>query len=178
MRNFRLTHIAVNFLLIASIAFQGVVACAVDTRCGSIRSGTRGFSCQGCGGCDVQQMNDRCGCCTRLASAKAAAGGCCDHSEEPSNTTEPSVLDSGVKLATVGKIGFRSACQCGQQPNPISDSTPTGPGNELRDILTGDPSGLEEASCDDSDLLAAARYDAGTPLQARFSQQVLCIWRL
>jgi hypothetical protein len=88
-------------------------------------------------------------------------------------------LDEG-SATLIGPVeaGIRSICLCQQIPQPLSDSSPRRPNSENRDSLALGASDLDESAWNCGQLLATTQYTADLPVLSRYSQVVLCIWRL
>jgi hypothetical protein len=186
MRNFHLTHIAVNLLLIVALAIQPVAVCLANVDCAVGCSNGTAFACQGCGCCEVERANDRCCCCsgpTRIENEENPEEGCCSSKHRADAKSESSTEDtdekSAIGIASVeDAAGVRSICLCEQDSQPLSDSTPRRPVSENRDTLSLESHDLDEGVWNCGQLLATTQYGEDVPVSVRFSQVILCIWRL
>ncbi len=182
MRNFHLTHIAVTLLLIVSLAVQPLAVCLAGVACASGCSEPPAFSCPGCGCCDVEGAGDRCCCCSgsaQTAPAETAEPSCCSrkHREPQASDSSRNADEASATSITPVEPGLRSNCLCEQAPPPLSDSSPRQTTSESRDTLAL-ASDLDDAVLGRERLLAASHYVTSVPPTHRFSQVVLCIWRL
>ena len=194
MGNFPLTRIALNLLLIVSLAIQPVAACAFTADCAVRCSGSDTVMCPGCGCCEVEGANDRCCCCSGTAKSsdtEAAKPSCCSHKEsavedvfgEPSadlETPEPTckLSDSKDLEAIDSEATVQSVCLCEQNSQPLSDTSPRRPVNESRVSLAIGCADQVGDECDGRLSHSVARNSTDVPTLAHFSQIVLCIWRL
>ena len=195
---FRLSHIAVILLLIVVTMIQpmtlGLAGIACAEKCDTT------LTCQGCGCCEVSTAGTPCGCCANKASsatassataandASAAAPSCC-HDSSPaaksdaanfrieSDNNDPIAEESAI--AKTAKSSRVSACLCGVTTQPLGESTPRPPVNELRnlDVLS------YLVRVVDAEAMRAALHPDGEMLGMlvpadHYSQRVLCIWRL
>ncbi|WP_372721782.1 hypothetical protein [Novipirellula sp.] len=195
---FRLSHIAVILSLIVATMIQpmalGMAGIACAEKC---ETSPR---CQGCGCCEVSTAGTPCGCCADKASpttasptnaaneASAVAASCCHDSSPAAKSdaanfrTESNDNDRIAEAATVEKTTKSSkvsACLCGVTTQPLGESTPRPPVNELRnlDVLS------YLVRVIDAEAVGATVYPDGDIggthlLAAHYSQRVLCIWRL
>jgi len=156
MRNFHLTHIAVNLLLIVTLAIQPLAVCMANVVC-SAGCSDASLSCQGCGCCEVERAGDRCCCCSG-----------------PAEPNQEETLEASCCSST----GVRSICFCACDSQPLSDSAPRRIANENRETLSLGSRSLDEGLRDRRHLLVASEYAVDMPVPLRFSQVILCIWRL
>ena len=182
MRNFHLTRIAVTLLLIVALAIQPVAVCLANVECGGGCSEAATFTCQGCGCCEVERADDRCCCCSgsgQEAPEETTEPSCCSgkHKEPQANDSRGNADEASATSIAPVEPGLRSICLCEQGSTPLSDSSPRQPTSENRDSLSP-ASDLDDTAWGRDRLLAASHYAAGVPPTHRFSQVVLCIWRL
>jgi hypothetical protein len=182
MRNFHLTHIAVNLLLIVALAIQPVAVCMANVECATGCSDTT-FTCHACGCCEVEQVDDRCSCCSGPAEPnpeEPLEASCCSSQHNAAETTTKDVdEESEVAIDSVEcAAGVRSICLCGLDSQPLSDSAPRRIANENRETLSLGSHNLDEDVCNRRHLLVASKYAADVPVPMHFSQVILCIWRL
>jgi hypothetical protein len=186
MRNFPITRAAVNLLLIVALAIQPVAVCMANVDCVAVCSNTTTFICQGCRCCEVEQSDDRCCCCSGPAQAEKdhkAEASCCSSEHDSSAKRDPSTADLDEAPAAAiapgeNTAGIRSICWCEQDSQPLSDSSPRRPTSENRDSLSLESSDLDEGAWNRKQLLAATQYGAEVLVPTRFSQVILCVWRL
>jgi len=192
----RVTHIAVNLSLIVALTIQPAFAYVTGQDCSA--DCTSGFTCQGCGCCDVRSETAKCSCC----SPKHEQGSCCGHGQSPQpgvlthgeddpfavaglellpgknkertqnseNDDQPSVSATAPTLST--------SCNCVRSSDPLDAPVQRPPLTELRDILS-----LNTALCSVVDLVDkpthAWSHDSTQPtFSPHFSQIALCVWRL
>lgn len=185
MRNFHLTRIAVNLLLIVALAIQPVAVCL-----GNVVGGVAGcsqagaFTCQGCGCCQVDDADDRCCCCSGPVEEEvdqATESSCCSGSHiasEESESSPENVDDGGVTAIGPIETGVRTICLCNRAPQPLSDSSPRRATSDDRDSLSVGSTALDANVWDSGPLLATTHDRANLPVTLHFSQSMLCIWRL
>ena len=183
MRNFHLTRIAVTLLLIVALAIQPVAVCLANVECAEGCSDPVTLTCQGCGCCEVERADDRCCCCggtTDEVEVETTEPSCCSSKHQDSGASD-SFNDADETSATaIAPIesGFRSICLCEQDSQPLSDSSPRRPSSEHRDTFSLATSDIEDSVWGCDHLLAASQYATSVPPTHRFSQVMLCIWRL
>jgi hypothetical protein len=181
MRNFHLTRIAVNLLLIVALAIQPVAVCLADVGGGSGCSETGTVTCQGCGCCEVERADDRCCCCSGAAEPEAkeeVEPSCCSGTHHAADESEVSTgQESAPSIAPID-TGVRSTCLCQQESQPLSDSSPRRPTNENRDLVSLDSSDRDESGWNSEHLIAKRLAEAEPAAPSRFAQVMLCIWRL
>jgi hypothetical protein len=182
MRNFHLTHITVNLLLIVALAIQPVAVCMANVECAAGYTDTT-FTCQGCGCCEVERADDRCCCCSGSAEPhpeETLEPSCCRSKHKaPESPTEDVDEKSEAAIDSVdGAAGVRSICLCGRDSKPFNDSAPRRIANENRETLSLGSHNLDEDVCNRRHLLVASKYAADVPVPMHFSQVILCIWRL
>ncbi len=192
MGDFPLTRIALNLLLIVALAIQPVAVCAVTADCSVRYSESDTVMCPGCDCCEVEEVNDRCCCCSGTAEAaekRAARPSCCGHDESPdlsdldvfgSPRADLETPESVCELSDSDELEttLQSHCFCEQNSQPLSDSSPTRPVNESRASLAIGFDGLIGDDSDSRLSLSIAREGTDVPVLAHFSQIVFCVWRL
>ncbi len=184
MRKIHPTAIAVHFLLIVVLAIQPWAVCMAKVDRASGCASTSSFTCQGCGCCEVQRAADRCCCCSgpiEVKTQEKAEASCCSRKHEAFTDSEPwdEYLDSAVATTIVPEDGgVRSICLCSPADHPLGDSSPRRPARDNRDRIALGSTDLDQGVWNRGRLLAATQYFADLPVPERFSQVVLCIWRL
>lgn len=182
MRNFLLTRIAVTLLLIVSLTIQPVVACLASVTCAAGRSEAAALSCHGCGCCEVVGADDRRCCCSgsaQVLSKGAAEPGCCRHEYKEAQESDSSREVDEASATSIAPLesGLRAICLCEQSSPPLGDSSHRQPTSENRDALSL-ACNLDDAVLGRDHLRAASRYVTSVLPTHRFSQVMLCIWRL
>ena len=195
MGNFPLTHIAVNLSLIVAMAIQPVAACMVSVDRSASCSERDNFMCPGCGCCEVEQADDRCGCCAQApdelgtandAEQEASEPSCCSHDESANTESSNVSSDEFDTTAAASKrsepaeseSGVRSVCCCMQSSQPLSDSSPRRPVSENRTSLVVGYVGAVGADADEQQLRPPACNATDIRALPHFSQILFCIWRL
>lgn len=181
MRNFHLIRIVVTLSLIVTLTFQPVAVCLASVGCFEDCSDSSTLACRDCGCCEVERADDLCCCCCGGAEAPEEGNepACCGEKKSTGAEQSPdSVGESAATLIAPVESGLRAICLCEQESQPLSDSTPQRPTNDHRDTLSLTGSGPDSGGVRRHLTLAAAQYATNVPPQLRFSQVVLCIWRL
>lgn len=192
----RVTHIAVNVLLIVVLTMQPGLAYAVQQDCSA--GVTSGFTCQGCGCCKVQSETAKCPCCSGEATNEE--GECCGHGRKnqhrvatfaddpfegmelqegpvPVDSEQPSGEHaSPFQVADVAALA--AACHCVTAPEPFNAPVPRSPASELRDILTINIACVGDAATLVQPPLSGFFELARRPIEPHFSQIAFCVWRL
>ena len=170
MKNFRIIRFAVTLSLIVTMMAQPMVAAAVAAGCGDSGCQQRTqMLCDGCGRCDVAESSDSCCCCGE---------------SEPKATTQPSDCghDSPAKSETLGVASvqvIQGVCLCGLSNPPMdrgSERQRISEPVEVRDIAisfvqSDNADGLFKQSVTPVALAATGKIP-------RFSQRLLCVWRI
>ncbi len=178
MRNFQPTQIAVNLLLIVVLAIQPIAICMAGGSSGSgCTSGVISDS-SGCGCCAAGGSEEGGCCCCNSVSEEIAQDSCCGAREESSATSH---LDSGEETSTAFVVSEvltqRSICLCGHDSPPLSNSSTRYPASDHRDSLSN-PIHLSWVVCESHRLRTGFQSSTNALPTNRFSQVVLCIWRL
>ena len=193
MRNFHITRTAVSLCLTIALALQPVPLFASSSyrSCDTSFTAVGTLFCEGCRCCQIGEPGGQCRCCRPSGHSlqqQPVANACCGHNHRPAGTEgrAPRVATGGEKQPMLRQApaldevnpALRQACTCSLTSQPISYPAPRGPIHEGRDsvalgnvcvdgVSPNDPGGLESAATRSIPLI-----------NARFSQQVLCIWRL
>lgn len=181
MRNFHLTHIAVNLSLIVALAIQPVAVCLANVDGGSDCSETGTVMCQGCGCCEVDRADDRCCCCSSAVEPEAkeeVEPSCCSGKHDAADESEVSTEQESPPSIVPIDAGVRSICLCEQQSQPLSDSSPRRTTSENRDVVSLESPDLDGCGWSSENLIAKGRAESASAARSHFSQVVLCIWRL
>ncbi len=175
MRNFRPAQIAVTLSLIVALTFQPVALCLANAG-GTGSCSAKSLASDTCGCSEVKHAAKDC-CCCGNAEVAVEKPDCCGRKNDESRS---SADDAGQKLATSiipVESGLRTVCLCEQKSQPLRDPSPRRPNNDHRDTIAPPTSDIGGNSGRDS-ALAASRYAPDIPPEHRFSQVLLCIWRL
>lgn len=197
----RVTHIAVNLSLVVALTIQPAFAYVTGQDCSA--DCTSGFTCQGCGCCDVRSETAKCSCCTPKPTNDHSHGGCCGHGQSrqtgmlnqseddpfagvafedplPDQTEEPAQTSDGDDQPIVAAAAptLSTSCNCVRSSEPLDAPVQRPPLTELRDILS-----LNNALCGVVDSVDkpphAWSHDSTQPtITPHFSQIALCVWRL
>lgn len=188
----RLTRIAVNLTLIVTIAIQPSMVFALRKACAA-RCASQ-FTCQGCGGCQVDTSGDRCGCCggnTDVNSDDESAS-CCGHSSvrDDSPFVETEIANGPVDeqapscytaedLGTSSKsTAVETGCHCLHAPETPCAPVPRSPAGEVRDLVSlGLPFSVNAVPREQR-LCVRAFGDVLSLAILHFAQIELCVWRL
>ena len=179
MRNFHLTRIAVIPLLIVAVAIQPMAVCLANVGGKSACSQPGTFTCQGCGCCEVERLNERCSCCsgpTEADADKEVDANCCGEKQDTSDQSK----DSSEQESSISQIdiGLQSICLCEQNSQPLSDSSPRRPTCENRDIVSLESNALNGSAWNAGHLTGTSQFASPLPPAFHFAQIMLCIWRL
>lgn len=175
MRNFHLTHIAVNLSLIVALAIQPVAVCLASVD-GASGCSNAPLSEPACGCCDPDETNDCDCCCSHAVESKRSTtppSGSCGHAD--ANLAAPTP-NAGLAVAVDAR--FRSVCLCEQEAPPLSDSSPRRRGSETRDTFVLVSTVAEPGPSDHAQRDAFTMRGTGPSLPVHFTQIMLCIWRL
>lgn len=175
MRNFQPTQIAVNLLLIVVLAIQPVASC--------MASGSGGGDCgsgesSGCGCYQADGSEDGRSCCCRASAAEEnAQDSCCSSHKNSSVNGLSKAAEETSARQVVSETFTPHPCLCGNRFPPLSDSSPGYPTCDHRDSLTVS---IHIDWGDDESYRLRTKFWSSTypPSTNRFSQMVLCIWRL
>ena len=181
MRNFHLTHIAVNLSLIVALAIQPVAVCLANVGGGSGCSETGTVMCQGCGCCEVDRADDRCCCCggpAESAEKEEVEASCCSEKQNDHDKKKSSSEQRSVSSMETVDAGVRSICLCEQQSQPLSDSSPRRTTSENRDLVSLESTDLDGCGWNFENLVAKGQTESVPAARSHFAQVVLCIWRL
>ena len=189
MGNFPLTRIALNLSLIVALALQPMATYGTMAGCWAKCSASDALMCPGCGCCEVQDRNDRCCCCRdtdNAAEKEAAKPSCCSHDESSdSDVSDAPSADSQkhqhvceLSDSKASELGVRSVCACEQNPQPLSESSPTSPVKESRTSQGVGYVGMKGSENGGWLSLSTVRDRTDVSALAHFSQIVFCIWRL
>lgn len=201
-----LTRIIVNLSLIVAITIQPLMVFAFKKDCAA--NCVSHLACQGCGGCQVDTVGDRCGCCGGHAVGDTAAedsvaenASCCEqhssHKQQPSSSAtnddlleeaeivEGPVASESPSCCTAESLGtspssrtVESGCHCLHSPETPCVPEPRSPANEVRDLV---PLGFAPS------VIAEPREqrpsdgsfgDGQSSANFHFAQIELCVWRL
>lgn len=185
MRNFRLTHIAVNLSLIVAMMVQPVAVCFASA--GGVSSCTNSqhdsFTCPGCGCCEVETASDRCCCCAGSAKTEPNApvkSSCCSSKHESETADVEATTDTkpSKSVITPAKSGVKSICLCEQRSQPLPDPSPRRTSSDSRDIISLDVLDFDQNAWDGNASSLVSKHCACTAFSPHYSQIVLCIWRL
>jgi len=166
--HFRLIRTVANLLLIVTMMIQPLVVCASESRratkafcsvTSTTDTSTTSVTCAGCDSCQVDEPDDLCGCCSKSTSEES----CC------SDATADSDDSSGH---------VHSTCVCNQHVPPLGDSSPKRPTNENRDQVLTDSTFANVDQDDLRDGRDRMVIGRSAPTRLRFSQRMLCVWRL
>lgn len=156
---------AANLLLIVSLAIQPVAALCGEGSCsasnGALSAGPERACCK----------TEDCRCCDGRESmvAEAEPVSCCGHAE-PAAASDP-------KTAS-GPSEFKRVCACGQDSQPLSDSSNRSSGDGKR-IDARVAFALFVAADEGAPRGETGRIGIDRPVSPEhFSQRNLCIWRL
>ncbi len=192
----RITRIAVNLLLIVAITMQPAMVLALSAGCSP--ACTSQFTCQGCGGCEVESPGDHCGCCCGHSDEEIAS--CCGHGSEKEPITASTSEDESFAQLEIDDVvmpdewpsccadenlegsspspAMDSSCHCFQAPKTPYAPASRSPANEIRDleVLGFAPSVLVKPK-EHLPRVPEFRYGRSSA-KLHFAQIALCVWRL
>ena len=176
---------ALHLLLTVSLALQPLLAWQpAGGAC--VQVDRQSSNCGGCGCCRVETAEGRCGCCSDdTAPLHSAANDCEGHRQANAGrpgTTTPLIARATAILPKDGPAGIkadrRDGCRCGQLPQPLDDRAPLPRSVEHRaDTPAAE---IAESFCDLQLCGDVVRCEKALPpwSMMRFSQLLLCVWRL
>lgn len=187
---FPLVRTTVTLSLIVALAIQPMMAQALMPGCGA-----DGFTCEGCGCCEVENATDSCGCCgggPESLRDTASRDRCCEHPSGDHGAAEKasradirgnqrsSITASAEteNLASAASSRMLQACSCEQQSQPLSDTSSRRTSSESRPTVAVGYTAFDASSLGDPPARSAEHQHAVRSTPQHFAQALLCIWRL
>lgn len=187
---FPFVRAAVHLSLVVVLTLQPMMVQAVVTGCGA-----DGFTCEGCGSCEVENATDACGCCgggPEVARESASNDRCCTHSSESHASAEKTAptnvsVDQGTSItasvatekpASAAPSRMLQACSCEQQSQPLSDTSSRRTTSESRPTIAVGYAAFDASSLGDAPARSAEHQHAALLTPQHLAQALLCIWRL
>ena len=170
MKNFRIVRIAVTLSLIVTMMTQPMVIASIAAGCGDSGCGQRTpMVCEGCGCCEVLEAGDSCCCCGDSEQKAKTQSTDCGHG----SPDDPDAIQSAlVKI-------IKGVCRCGLSHPPMdreSERQRVSERVEVRDFIItfiqpDDSNGRRQFAAPPVSLAATGKIP-------RFSQRLLCVWRI
>ena len=170
MKNFRIIRFAITLSLIVTMMTQPMVAAAFAGGCGD--SGCQHHAkplCEGCGCCEVADAGESCCFCS----------GKQDDAKQNSEDVDPASHSDSLSAITAKPQVLKGVCLCGLTNPPMnrgSERERMSEQTEVRDLA------IVFVQPDDADGLSrqpvAPISLAATGKVPRFSQRLLCVWRI
>ncbi|MCC7333985.1 MAG: hypothetical protein IT422_02745 [Pirellulaceae bacterium] len=201
-----LTRIIVNLSLIVAITIQPPMVFAFKKDCAA--KCVSQLACQGCGGCQVDTVGDRCGCCgghaaenTAVEVSAAESASCCEqhssHKQQPSSLVDNDDLlakaeiikgplaSESASCCTAESQGItpssrtvESGCHCLHSPETPCVPEPRSPANEVRDLVSLGFAPVVIAEPHEQRPGDGSFGDRLASANFHFAQIELCVWRL
>lgn len=169
MKNFRIIRFAVRLSLIVTMMIQPMLAAAVAAGCGD--SGCHQSAkmvCEGCGCCEVADPSESCCCCGEAEAAKPKPADCGHES-----------ADEPVAIAAATTQVIKGVCLCGLSNPPMNRGSERERASERTELRVF-PIALQLPKHGDVLLQQSVPpvFLAATGKIPRFSQRLLCVWRI
>ncbi len=163
-------RIAVTLSLIVTMMIQSMVGVAAAAQCADVQCPVVSESTAICGGCDRCPVNDegeQCCCCKPKPSGEQPAD--CPHKSLPLKSDE----------ATTPEVGTLGICLCGLTSPPVDRGQERTRVTEQIEQQESDLSAICAVSLQPPRLaLASPETSLEIGPLPRFSQRLLCVWRI